>query len=81
MALSLLEKYGFIEVASRIILNNCPKLKKMAKKLRANSNKASEAPETTEINPNLAKDYFASWAFPQWRSLWRRPLLPLRLPW
>lgn len=59
MALSLLEKYGFIEVASRIILNNCPKLKKMAKKLRANSNKASEVPETKEINPNLAKDYFA----------------------
>ena len=59
MALSLLEKYGFIEVTSRIILNNCPKLKKMAKKLRANSNKASEAPETKEINPNLAKEYFA----------------------
>lgn len=58
MELSLLEKYGFIEVASRIILNNCPKLKKMAKKLRANSNKATEVPETKEINPQFAKDYF-----------------------
>ncbi len=60
MELSLLEKYGFIEVASRIILNNCPKLKKMAKKLRASSNKSTpEQTETKEIDPALAKEYFA----------------------
>ena len=59
MGLSLLERYGFIEVSSRIILGKFPKLKKMAKKLRASSNKATPEPaEAKEIDPQLAKDYF-----------------------
>ena len=60
MELSLLERYGFLEVSSRIILGKCPKLKKMAKKLRASSNKASTENEAAvEIDPKLKGEYFA----------------------
>ncbi len=61
MELSVLERFGFLEVGSRIILNKCTKLKKMAKKIRANSNKGAAASNQEEkvIDPALAKQYFA----------------------
>ena len=59
MKLSLLERYGFIEVASRITLAKFPKIKKMAKKLRASSSHGSAAESTAgTINPESAKKYF-----------------------
>ena len=60
MDLSLLERFGFIEVSSRIILNKFPKIKKIAKKLRGSAShgdaKASEA--RADIDPAWKKDYF-----------------------
>ncbi len=59
MGLSLLEKYGFIEVASRVTLAKFPKIKKMAKKLRASSSHGS-ATDTAqvEIDPKAKSEYF-----------------------
>ena len=60
MELSLLEKYGCIEVASRITLSRFPKLKKMAKKLRASGSRGQAESETkAAIDPTLKERYLS----------------------
>ncbi len=59
MELSLMERFGIIEVSSRIILGKCPKLKKLAKKIRAKASHGQpEATEANVIDPKAKQDYY-----------------------
>ena len=58
MKLSLMERFGIIEVSSRIILGKFPKLKKIAKRIRANGSHGFSEGAAGEINPNLKIEYF-----------------------
>ncbi|MDC7278836.1 AAC(3) family N-acetyltransferase [Butyrivibrio fibrisolvens] len=57
MKLSLLERYGFIEVGARVFLGKFPELKKMAKRMRA-SKAHSGSDQPAEIDPILKVQYF-----------------------
>ena len=54
MELSMMERFGILEVAPRIILGKFPKLKKIAKKIRAKSSHG----EPAEVNASMAPAYF-----------------------
>ena len=56
MELSLLERFGIIEVGSRVILGKFPKLKQTAKKIRAKKSHGTVV--TEEIDPNLKAMFF-----------------------
>ncbi len=54
MKLSMMERFGILEVAPRIILGRFPELKKMAKKIRASRSHG----EPSEVNEDIAPVYF-----------------------
>ena len=57
MELSFLEKYGWPEVASRVILGKFPKIKKYAKKLRAKSSHGTQE-QSTQVDSSVRQEYY-----------------------
>lgn len=59
MKLSLMEKYGIIEVGSRIILDSFPNLKKIAKKIRAKGSHGSALDkDNAKVDPDIRLKYY-----------------------
>ncbi len=54
MKLSLMERFGILEVAPRVLLGKFPKLKKIAKRVRAKNNHG----ESGKVNEDIAPTYF-----------------------
>ena len=59
MKISLMEKYGIIEVGSRIILDSFPNLKKIAKKIRAKGSHGSALDkDNAKVDPDIRLKYY-----------------------
>ncbi len=56
MGLSVMERFGIIEVGTRVILGKFPKLKQTAKKIRAKRSRGKSVAE--EIDPKLKKIFY-----------------------
>jgi len=58
MKLTILERYGWIEVASRIVLQRFPEMRKTIKKLRAEKVQGDKKKENISVNPAIQDSFF-----------------------